>query len=77
VATKQSSANPMKPKPAQESHFDPSVLSQLACPACHGDMLPESSAQAKPRLVCAICARDYPIVDGIPVLIAERATGPQ
>jgi uncharacterized protein YbaR (Trm112 family) len=48
--------------------FDPAVLAQLACPACLGDLrLQEIS------LVCAGCGRAYPIVEGIPVLIVERA----
>jgi uncharacterized protein YbaR (Trm112 family) len=57
-----------------------SILSQLACPVCHGDLhlhpngdsLREAPANAG-RVVCAECGRAYPIVDGIPVLIVERA----
>jgi uncharacterized protein YbaR (Trm112 family) len=67
----------MKPAITQGSPFDPTILSQLVCPACHGDLRKESSAQAALRLVCATCSRAYPIVDGIPVLIAERASRPQ
>jgi hypothetical protein len=48
--------------------FDASLAATLACPACHGELRPEET-----RLVCASCARGYPVVDGIPVLIAERA----
>jgi uncharacterized protein YbaR (Trm112 family) len=48
--------------------FDPSAAAQLACPACRGDL----SASGE-KLVCRSCARAYPIVDGIPVLIVERA----
>ena len=48
--------------------FDSSVVNQLACPACLGDLRLEEI-----RLVCAVCGRTYPVVDGIPVLIAERA----
>ena len=48
--------------------FDPVVVDQLACPACLGGLVLEEE-----RLVCAGCGRGYPIVDGIPVLIAERA----
>ncbi len=46
--------------------FDTSVLKQLACPACLGGLFVEGE-----RLVCAVCGRGYPIVDGIPVLIAR------
>ncbi len=43
-------------------------VSKLACPACLGTLRLEVSA-----LTCASCHRVYPIVDGIPVLIADRA----
>jgi hypothetical protein len=45
-----------------------SVLDQLACPACFGDLRLDG-----PRILCKGCGRVYPIVDGIPVLIVERA----
>jgi hypothetical protein len=48
--------------------FEPTVLAQLACPACLGELRLEET-----RLVCAGCGRAYPIVDGIPALIVERA----
>jgi len=41
---------------------------QLACPACLDALRPEEG-----RLVCTGCGRAYPVVDGIPVLIVERA----
>jgi uncharacterized protein YbaR (Trm112 family) len=44
------------------------VLAQLACPACFGDLRLEGA-----HLVCIACRRAYAIVDGIPVLIIERA----
>jgi uncharacterized protein YbaR (Trm112 family) len=43
-----------------------SILDQLACPACFADMHLEGHG-----LICSGCQRVYPIVDGIPVLIAE------
>ncbi|MFP5205656.1 MAG: Trm112 family protein [Acidobacteriota bacterium] len=46
-------------------------LDVLACPACRGDLQPEAD-----RLCCAACGRRYPVIDGIPVLIAERAEAP-
>ncbi|MGD0521680.1 MAG: Trm112 family protein [Terracidiphilus sp.] len=57
--------------PADSSHllpFDPAVVDLLACPACLGGLRLEEG-----KLVCAECGRVYPIVDGIPVLIAGRA----
>jgi uncharacterized protein YbaR (Trm112 family) len=54
---------------AAETHsFDTSILDQLACPACMGELRLDGE-----RLICAGCGRRYPIVDGIPVLIAGRA----
>jgi hypothetical protein len=53
---------------SQPNQFDASVLDQLACPACLGGLVLDGE-----RLVCAGCGRGYAIVDGIPVLIAERA----
>jgi hypothetical protein len=57
--------------PAHSSHpfpFDPAVVELLACPACLGDLRLDLD-----RLVCAGCGQAYPIVDGIPALITERA----
>jgi uncharacterized protein len=47
--------------------LDASILATLACPACHGDLRAEDTL-----LVCTFCHRAYPILDGIPVLIAGR-----
>jgi uncharacterized protein YbaR (Trm112 family) len=51
--------------------FDLKVVEQLACPACIGGLRLEPD-----QLVCNQCGRQYPIVDGIPALIAERAENP-
>jgi uncharacterized protein len=60
----------MRAKP--ELKFDPESVAALACPACRGDLrLGAESAPAS--LICGACGRAYPIVDGIPVLIVERA----
>jgi uncharacterized protein len=48
--------------------LDPDLLAQLACPACYGELRLEGA-----RLRCVGCSRGYPIVDGIPVMIVERA----
>jgi uncharacterized protein YbaR (Trm112 family) len=50
---------------SQPSIFDSTVINQLACPACLGSLRLDLG-----RLVCAECGREYPVVDGIPVLIA-------
>jgi uncharacterized protein YbaR (Trm112 family) len=48
--------------------MDAATLTLLACPACHGDLRLENE-----QLVCVECGRAYPVSDGIPALIAERA----
>jgi hypothetical protein len=47
--------------------LDADLVEQLACPACHGDLRLE-----KTRLLCVSCGCQYPIVDGIPVLLADH-----
>jgi len=46
--------------------FDAELLRLLACPVCHGDLTEGASS-----LDCARCAKSYPVVDGIPHLIAR------
>ena len=40
----------------------------VVCPACWGELSAGSE-----MLVCEACRRKYPVADGIPVLIVERA----
>jgi uncharacterized protein YbaR (Trm112 family) len=42
-------------------------LRWLACPVCHQRLQLQADA-----VRCIGCVRQYPIVDGIPVLLAER-----
>lgn len=53
---------------SEQVEFDPGLVDMLACPACHGDLRLDGG-----RLVCGGCGRSFPVADGIPVLIAERA----
>jgi uncharacterized protein YbaR (Trm112 family) len=48
--------------------FDVRVLERLACPVCFGELRLDAAG-----IACAGCLRVYPLIDGIPVLIAERA----
>jgi uncharacterized protein YbaR (Trm112 family) len=59
---------PMTSEATRQSLIDAGVLSLLACPVCRGELRVEAAG-----LVCVGCGRGYPVVDGIPVLIAERA----
>jgi uncharacterized protein YbaR (Trm112 family) len=56
--------------PSQSRIFDARLLERLACPVCFGELRLEASGGA---IACAGCLRSYPLIDGIPVLIAERA----
>jgi uncharacterized protein YbaR (Trm112 family) len=46
----------------------PEDLRWLACPVCHQSLALEANF-----VRCLGCGRRYPILDGIPVLLAERA----
>lgn len=48
------------------------LLEILACPACRGEI-----KLAGNRLVCQHCGRRYPIEDGIPIMLIERAELPE
>jgi uncharacterized protein YbaR (Trm112 family) len=43
-------------------------LSWVVCPVCHKELRAGDGS-----VECSGCGRRYPIVDGIPVLLAERA----
>jgi uncharacterized protein YbaR (Trm112 family) len=43
-------------------------LRRIVCPVCHQSLQLEADA-----IRCQGCGRRYPIVDGIPVLLADRA----
>jgi uncharacterized protein YbaR (Trm112 family) len=45
-----------------------SWASALACPACH-----QALRLAQDQITCTACERTYPVIDGIPVLIPDRA----
>jgi uncharacterized protein YbaR (Trm112 family) len=48
------------------------TLERFACPACFGELRRSGNV----GISCNACRRTYPLIDGIPVLIAERATLP-
>jgi uncharacterized protein YbaR (Trm112 family) len=55
---------------SQTAKLEELLLERLACPACFGAL----QLAADARITCLVCGRAYPLIDGIPVLIAERAT---
>ena len=56
--------------PALPPSFDLQILDQLACPVCFGNLAIVPSAQ---RIQCISCGRTYPLIDGTPILIPDRA----
>ena len=60
-----------KPAPfvyAVRMALDPRLLEIICCPDCRGDLEPRAS-----DLKCRACGLVYPIEDGIPVLLVDRA----
>lgn len=45
----------------------------LVCPVCQQRLVAESPENPPEFLLCTGCRRKYPVQDGIPVLIADRA----
>ncbi|MFZ0745818.1 MAG: Trm112 family protein [Terracidiphilus sp.] len=64
------SSEPRNPSTFNKAAFD-RWIDQLACPVCLGALRLEET-----RVVCIGCGRAYPVEDGIPVLIVERAVEP-
>ena len=56
----------------EEKVVNPDLLNILICPAC-GSALREKEN----TLECAACKNRYPIEDGIPVLLVDRAQKPK
>ncbi len=48
--------------------MDRELLEILACPVCKGSLTPGRNS-----LRCEACRLRYPVVDGVPVLLPERA----
>ena len=49
--------------------LQPEDLRWLVCPVCRQSLVPDGDA-----LRCTGCGRRYPVVDGVPVLLADRAS---
>ena len=51
----------------------PDWLNFVVCPQCRAELeaVPDSGAAISVR--CTACGRAYPIIDGIPILLADRA----
>jgi uncharacterized protein YbaR (Trm112 family) len=53
------------------SVLSPEIFAMLVCPVCRGGLVLDENF-----IRCIECGRRYPVEDGIPILLAERATGP-
>lgn len=51
-----------------EASLDAALLELIVCPSCHATL-----SVAESELACTGCDLVYPIVDGIPVLLIDRA----
>jgi uncharacterized protein YbaR (Trm112 family) len=50
-------------------------LALLVCPVCRSALvLQQAVGPAQPKVLCAGCGRQYPVTDGIPILLGERAS---
>ena len=59
----------MPPRPTAPLHsLTQKDLRKLVCPVCHAALQLEGET-----ILCTGCGRRYPVVDDIPVLLAERA----
>jgi uncharacterized protein YbaR (Trm112 family) len=51
--------------------IDPALLEIMQCPSCTGTLVERPDPAA---LVCADCGLQYPVRDGIPVMLIDEAT---
>lgn len=51
--------------------LDPRLLEILVCPECHG---PVEHKERRRVILCEACGLQYPVRDGIPVMLVEEAT---
>jgi uncharacterized protein len=58
--------------------LDPQLLEILACPSPdHAPLRPGTPADpAADALTCTSCGRQFPVVDGVPVLLLDEAVLP-
>ncbi len=51
--------------------IDPTLAELIVCPGCHAGL---TEVNEPPSLVCTGCGLRYPVEDGIPVLLLDRAS---
>ncbi len=55
------------------SLIDPTLAEVLVCPVDKADLTEDEEAS---RLECTECGRRYPVEDGIPIMLVDKAEGP-
>lgn len=50
--------------------LDERLMEVLACPSCHGRLEHKDRRKA---VLCLDCLLQYPVVDGVPVMLVEEA----
>lgn len=55
------------------SLIDPTLAEVLVCPVDKADLTEDEEAS---RLECTQCGRRYPVEDGIPIMLVDKAEGP-
>lgn len=53
--------------------LDRDLLDVLICPDCHGDV---EYKERRQLIICTGCGLQYPVRDGIPVMLVEEAAPP-
>jgi uncharacterized protein YbaR (Trm112 family) len=51
----------------------PYLLRRIVCPDCRASLIAQTEASAPVSLRCTGCGRNYPVIDGIPILLAAQA----
>lgn len=54
--------------------MDERLLEILVCPDCRGDVIYKDRRKL---VICESCGLQYPVVDGIPVMLVDEATRPR
>ena len=49
----------------------PELLEIIVCPKCKGDL--EYRQSPAESLICPVCRLEYPVEDGIPILLIDEA----
>jgi uncharacterized protein YbaR (Trm112 family) len=49
----------------------PELLEIIVCPKCKGDL--EYHQEPPETLICRACRLEYPVEDGIPILLVDEA----